>query len=107
MSVLIKGMKMPTSCAECPLKRDEHLPTECVFRRWYRLSCNDTPSHHETRDEWCPLVELQPHGRLIDADALRIKEFRYLLANGQESPKVVFANAIETAPTVIEAEVDG
>ncbi len=50
MSVLIKGMEMPTSCWECPFER-------CALRALV------------DRHPDCPLVEVPfPHGRLIDAD---------------------------------------
>ena len=62
MGVYIKGMEMPTDCHACPLgfgggcycgtSRDEYM----------------CPDHG--RAEWCPLVPVQEHGRLIDADAL-------------------------------------
>ena len=52
-------------------------------------------------------VEVPPHGRLIDAGNLGARAFRYLLMNSEESPKVVFAQAIKDAPTVIPADKDG
>lgn len=47
MSVIIKGKNKPTRCADC-----------------FMYQCGATGM-----DE-CPLVEIRPHGRLIDADAL-------------------------------------
>lgn len=59
MSILIKGMKMPTSCYECPCNKDDGFgfftcgvtKSECDFR--------NLPSD-------CPLTEVPPHGGLID-----------------------------------------
>ena len=53
MGVYIKGMEMPKSCIVCRL--------ECLYRK-----------HNSTeRSSHCPLVEIaEPHGRLIDADAI-------------------------------------
>ena len=48
-----------------------------------------------TVSEYCPLIELPPHGRLIDADAIQdynVETFGQRLL------------IIDTAPTVIEAE---
>ena len=64
MGVYIKGMEMPTSCESCMFsRRSIHNIDWCV------LTEKDLPSD-------CPLVPVPPHGRLIDADALRqsIKE---------------------------------
>ena len=46
MSLLIRGMEMPKNCFICPFK------------------------NLEICDEDCPLIEVPPHGRLIDADAM-------------------------------------
>ena len=48
------------------------------------------------RAEFCPLIELPPHGRLIDADALMKLEVI-------PSDNWVF-RAVEKAPTIIPAE---
>ena len=53
----------------------------------------------------CPIIELPPHGRLIDADAL-MQKYERLIKQGDISPrsgayvKVFLADA----PTIIEAE---
>jgi hypothetical protein len=67
------------------------------------------------RPDWCPLIELPPHGRLIDADAL-ISELASEHVDGLEAIKK-YTNAdtwtaglhtawrtIDDADTVIEAE---
>ena len=62
MSVLIKGMKMPESCHQCVAGYGGFC---------FVCSAEDDgvcPDHG--RPEWCPLVELPPHGRLIDADVI-------------------------------------
>lgn len=69
MSILIKGMEMPTSCGECDL-------CACYVREDgteenYRCPITMYPIHNfDERHERCPLVELPPHGRLIDADGI-------------------------------------
>ena len=68
MSVLIKGMEMPKNCDECEL-------CTCYVREDgteenYRCVITFYPIHEfDERHEYCPLVEIPPHGRLIDADA--------------------------------------
>lgn len=66
MSILIKGMELPKSCFDCPF----------MYGRRYcrvnsRIEFND-PEYSELKGRYdgCPLVEVPPHGRLIDADAL-------------------------------------
>lgn len=54
MSVLIKGMEMPISCAFCR------------FSGAYCYAKGDEDAHSTAP---CPLVPVQKHGRLIDADA--------------------------------------
>ena len=64
MSVLIKGMEMPTSCFDCPF----------MYGRKYcrtnsKIEFND-PDYSELKGRYdgCPLISAPPHGRLIDAD---------------------------------------
>lgn len=100
MSVLIKGMKMPASCAGCymflhGLTMDGHPWQECaVMERELDdpFGCG--------KPDWCPIVEINgPHGRLIDADELMRMVDDYL--------DVVWPEDIEEAPTIIEADCDG
>ena len=67
MSVLIKGMEMQKSCSVCKLFGEYGCPF--VGAVGYALTRGE-------RNDDCPLVPVPPHGRLIDADALRqsIKE---------------------------------
>ena len=55
MSVYIKGFPLPNNCGACPL----------------RLAWCRERIYMVTRPERCPLVPVQTHGRLIDADALK------------------------------------
>ena len=90
MSILIKGINPPKSCYTCS---------------WYnKVQCpvNDGKCYYRiTRHPSCPLIELPPHGRLIDADELNIHDV---------SPVDGFCvmgvteEDIELADTVIEAE---
>jgi len=80
MSILIKGMEMPKNCEECPLSLYQHSPC------WKNGGVMDW----ENRPNWCPLISIPPHGRLIDRDALTLF--------GQI--------ATRDAPTIIEAEVE-
>ena len=99
MSVLIKGMKMPTNCCQCPVNME-------VCKRGYKYLLKH-PELYDKRADDCPLIELPPHGRLIDADAVLRKDrqiYRGDMAVGYAP--YVHIDEIETAPTIIEAEVE-
>lgn len=95
MSVLIKGMELPKNCDMCPLADT--------------IICGA---------QGCPLIEVPPHGRLIDADAQieaaieyskRAREVYPFLSDAE---LVVTMAGLKTAiqllslnmPTIIEAE---
>lgn len=90
MSVLIKGMEMPKSCADCPCGS--------VFAGFKCMACGKQFDKYplENRMDWCPLVSVPPHGRCIDADAL--------MSGVDDGDDVMFVWAITDAPTIIEAE---
>ena len=62
MSVLIKSMKMPTSCAMCGVRPE----AKCFVNYKWLL---EHPAFYEERLSDCPLIEIPtPHGALIDMD---------------------------------------
>ena len=69
MSVLIKGMEMPECCGKCwaiNVYGDYPICLITGETRGYNFRIR------ERRMDKCPLVEVPtPHGRLIDADALK------------------------------------
>ena len=88
MSVLIKGITRPKNCFECHLAK------------WIDDGCAgcvaDSKIHNASKPVDCPLVEIsEPHGALIDRDALRIVELDTL---------IMIRYKLAYAPTVIEAE---
>ena len=99
MSVLIKGMEMPKNCSGCPLNYDQ-MACKVTGTRWW----SDTMvlmgfDSDKERLYDCPLIELPPHGRLIDADELANKTFY-----SKTSAPYITYRAFCDAPTVIEAE---
>lgn len=101
MSVLIKGMEMPTSCDKCPfLDYEEGFCFASGVKHesgWYELTlCPGGIKDGRHND--CPLVEVPKHGRLIDADALTGKAYM------DGKLMCVEMDDIEEAPTIIEAE---
>lgn len=59
------NMEMPKNCLDCRL-------VDVEFSFCHGVDSYDTGNHNtdKERPEWCPLVEIPPHGRLIDADAM-------------------------------------
>ena len=84
MSIIIKGLEMPESCATCTLQQE----TKCgVNYKWLLKH----PDYYNARRPDCPLVEIPtPHGRLIDFDAL--------------DEKINISSWQPLAPTILEAE---
>ena len=100
--ILIRGMEMPKNCGECLFK---HLsPTG------ESLVCDIDLStvSWEERPFNCPLVHVQPHGRLIDADAL-IDSFDPSDFWNPDAEDNCFAavHVVNCAPTIIPASEEG
>ena len=99
MSVLVKGMEIPKSCFYCPF-REKVNPDDYVcmalnkeFEETFSLIVGK-------RHKDCPLIEVPPHGRLIDVDKLE-EEVCCGCKRG------CIDCAIANAPTVIPADKDG
>ena len=114
MGVLVKGMDITHSCEACPLFLIDDSGEWCkAFRRRWKQIENVGVGE---KPEWCPLVEIpEPHGRLIDVDALLNVELKYIASCKTEpcdecgelerDPVCKFVNALKNAPTVVEEEV--
>lgn len=101
MSILVKGMAMPTSCNDCPMCYNM---MECVIASPYigfsRKELKAEPFDFcNERHPRCPLTAVPPHGRLIDADELAAK--------CDEPHWCVWLSEIDEAPTIIAAEEGG
>lgn len=114
MSVIVKGMEMPTSCASCRMA--------VCFADTGKAKCYATLSYIDPergkRSYDCPLRPLpEKHGRLIDADILE-NGLRYMAKyqHGERQQGILgccetirLASAIipaEEEPTIVEAEGD-
>ena len=102
MSILIKGISMPKNCADCIF---------CV-NNWCVINSR---LHHikgaEETTQYCPLIEVPPHGRLIDANALKadIEAHADTYTNCDHLDFVATGLLcaiwdVVNAPTIIEAE---
>ena len=93
MGVYIKNMVMPDSCLDCPLYNGHGC--KATMQMFHPVT------NVGARVDSCPLIEIAvPHGRLIDADKLPIRDIsvEYYVINGATE------DDINNAPTVIETE---
>ena len=105
MSILIKGFIMPHCCDVCSFSDWSNLHQTAVCKVNYYKPCFADHSNEflKRRSDSCPLVEIpEPHGRLIDGDALQCKVDDIGL--GYFAVYGVTEDTIDSAPTVIEAE---
>ena len=93
MSIIIKGMEMPKSCAKCDLLGEYG----CVF-----IGAVGYALTEGRRSEDCPLVELPEHGDLIDRDALLNRIDAYVC--GSMDSKFIKNEIIKEMPVIVPAE---
>ena len=74
MGVYIKGMEMPKAPNDCPFCDYE----EGMCLAWLKVrgddcirNCYKYPDMGKRFPDFCPLIEVPDHGRLIDADNLK------------------------------------
>lgn len=114
MTILVKGMEMPKSCAECRFCEGETLDGLChaaekwfddEYFRWFAYEEDDID---DSKPINCPLIEVPtPHGRLVDADAIYpwyVKHFKEYKPSDIEWSMQDIACNLWNMPTVIEAE---
>ena len=112
MSVLVKGMKMPDKCLNCPfmISRDND---DCILQS---TEANELAVNWEDLKSGCPLVEVpEKHGRVIDADALfgwyKGSRTKYPVTSDYSAYNTMMMyeifDEIDVAPTVIKAEDNG
>ena len=110
MSILIRDMTMPNRCFECIF-----LATVPNF--FCLAGKRDLCAEHGiniSRPDWCPLIELPPHGRLIDATfeenhyaSMLLKPTPDVTGHDKHKARIVI-DALQMAKTVIEgSETDG
>ena len=99
----IVPMEKPKRCGLCPCFHAEH-PMHCQAVKAHKDKRIIAP-YGAPNPDWCPLIELPPHGRLIDADELKSK-FRH--GSGDDDADSAWISTIRRfitqAETIIEAE---
>lgn len=93
MGIYITNIKMPKTCMKC----------FCLDPQWSRcqilgkgFSKNEEPM--KNRPKWCPLINVQEHGRLIDADALSNKLYE------EDAITISGLHILNRFPTIISAD---
>ena len=110
MSILIKGMEMPASCCDCPIGGAlccSLMPGVPALWKEYTIAVRTNRRHSD-----CPLIEVPPHGRLIDADELlnaikKAWEDDSEIADVYKEDYAAVSDWLYTAPTIISADKDG
>lgn len=74
MALYVPGLAMPRDCPMCKFAHYNALGqfSGCnLLGGRYKYAMRSVPGYAESncRPDWCPLIEVGPHGRLIDADA--------------------------------------
>lgn len=110
MSVLIKGMNLPSSCSDCPLNYDM---MSCIITgtRWWsdRIMLMNFDCDKERLYD-CPLIEVPTtHGRLGDLDKLKeqikISCEDACMGNPWKQGMMYACGLIDIIPTIIKEEV--
>lgn len=105
--LLIKGVEMPRCCNDCAFHKQEGTIElkngDIIYKIIVKCEiCKAEDPYMSYRDadmkrrNDCPLIEVSPHGRLIDADNLKDNINIYFFP--------VISAAIDNAPTIIEKE---
>ena len=110
MSVLIKDIRIPESCAECRFCvngfTDDAPMYECACQSYDNVSVlvDKDGQPFDFRPEWCPLIKVPPHGRLVDGDVLMTEVMDSDLDHLQRDDWKEVIQIVADAPTIIEAE---
>lgn len=107
MSILIRGMEMCERCND----QDGHWSCPLFGSVYpYGFFCKATLKEVDdpfSRQPWCPLIPVPPHGDLIDRDALKYKKITINYDEWDDcfDDGLLFVmEQIDNAPTIIEAE---
>ena len=98
--IYIKNMEIPTSCVDCTLEQEGG---------WCgaNLKIKDVHRGHKVSDRHkdCPLIPVPDHGRLIDADALKVSlAFAKETASWAVPALRAVLMVIDEMPTIIPAK---
>lgn len=103
MGVYVIGMEMPKSCYKCPLRRRNGMDIVCPVAH-ERFSVADINILNYRLDN-CPLVEIPPHGDLIDRREAIIdaneRAYDFWLSDDEVNASIQF---LKEQPAIISAD---
>lgn len=94
--LLIKGLDAPKKCNGCCMNFIGH----CMANKGLYVGRDNL--EYNSKPDWCPATNIQPHGRLVDADALVKKSYEIKSSVGRYS-RVVHIEDVKNADTIIPA----
>ena len=106
MGVYIRGMEMPTRCFDCPMCEISDIEICCSISIGVAVSYEEIDEQIAIQDRpsWCPLVEIPPHGDLIDRRKLPLAFIDITDLPTDRCLPVYLQEDVDDAPTIIEAE---
>ena len=107
MGVYIKGIEMPKNCDGCRIMALEDTNCEAELYCGCPIVFKAHPQGVDHRPDYCPLIPVPEHGRLIDANALYKEAFkRSETKDGYYNclEPVISCYTIDNAPTIIPAD---
>lgn len=104
--ILIR-MEMPGSCYECVIKHKFFSNLHCAELDGMKGFDSLALPHEYDRHPDCPLVELPPHGDLIDRDKILFDAAEVCEGCGDYAVFGYSHEQIENAPVVVQAEREG
>lgn len=103
MSLLVKDMKMPKNCNECPMYFYEGQGI-CSCRVLSAIEDDEVLKPWKKKRKDCPLIEIpDKHGRLIDADTAYEQFLNLMDIQGTINP-CQLGTILVDAPTIINAK---
>ena len=104
--IYIPNKTMPKDCPMCLVAHwsitDGFCGCDIVNGKKHAMKTEPGYAESNTRPDWCPLIEVPDHGRLIDADA--IFDAFYNQYEDNESLANWAMAIVNNAPTVIPAD---
>ena len=96
--ILIRGMEMPTGCASCDFAIYH---TDSAYHYCFWLKKVFIKPDAKLKD--CPLIELPPHGDLIDRDAILHEDVLHYVdtLNSSFGSRVKFSDLVRGAPVIV------
>ena len=108
MGIYLPNMEMPKNCVECDLSKRRHSSMgdiiDCKRIGTVGSAFNDTHMILINRHPNCPLVEIPPHGDLVDKDKLMAEVMDSDLDHLQRDDWREVIQIVADADVIIEAE---